>query len=123
MTDICIQMNKCLLRDKIYSDDFKHVIGNFGLEDKPTAIHSPWQNGHCERVIGTLRRECLDHMIILNEKHLCSVLNKYVDYYNNDRTHMSLAKDSPIGRPIKTEGKITRKSVLGGLHHVYNRAA
>ena len=109
--------------DKIYSDDCKHVIGSFGLEDKPTAKHSPWQNGYCERVVGTLRRECLDHMIILNEKHLRSVLNEFVEYYNNSRTHMSLNKDSPVGRPIKTEGKIFKKPILGGLHHVYNRAA
>ncbi len=110
--------------DKIFSEDFKLHIRNFGLEDTPTAPRSPWQNPICERVIGTLRRECLDHMIILNEKHLHSVLDEYInDYYNLSRTHMSLEKDSPVHRPIQTNGKIVSKPILGGLHHVYSRVA
>ena len=110
--------------DKIFSEDFKLHIRNFGLEDTPTAPRSPWQNPIAERVIGTLRRECLDHMIILNEKHLHDVLYEYiVEYYNVSRTHMSLEKDSPEHRPIQKDGKIVSKPILGGLHHVYSRVA
>ena len=109
--------------DSIFSNDFKQAIKRFGLKDKPTAFHSPWQNGYCERVIGTLRRECLDHMIILNERHLNSVLTEYVDYYNTSRTHMSLNKDSPVHRPVQIEGRIVSMPILGGLHHVYTRVA
>jgi hypothetical protein len=110
--------------DKIFCQDFKLHIKNFGLEDTPTAYRSPWQNPIAERVIGTLRRECLDHMIILNEKHLHSVLDEYInDYYNVSRTHMSIEKDSPVPRPVQTEGKIMSKSILGGLHHIYSRVA
>lgn len=110
--------------DKIFSEDFKRTIKRFGLKDKPTAFRSPWQNPICERVIGTLRRECLDHMIILSERHLYSVLDEYTnDYYNISRTHMSLEKDSPIHRPVQINGKIVSKRILGGLHHVYSRVA
>ena len=110
--------------DKIFSEDFKQNIKRFGLEDTPTATQSPWQNPIAERVIGTLRRECLDHMIILNEKHLYDVLHEYIfEYYNVNRTHMSLDKDSPVHRPTHANGKIKAKPILGGLHHVYSRAA
>ena len=110
--------------DRIFSDDFKTHIKNCGLEDTPTAPRSPWQNPIAERVLGTLRRECLDHMIILNEKHLHSVLGEYInDYYNVSRTHMSLEKDSPVPRPVQANGKIVSKPILGGLHHVYSRVA
>ncbi|MBL7153604.1 MAG: transposase [Phycisphaerae bacterium] len=110
--------------DKIFSEDFKLHIRNFGLEDTPTAPRSPWQNPICETLIGTLRRECLDHMIILNEKHLHSVLDEYINnYYNVSRTHMSLEKDSLIHRPVQANGKIVSKPILGGLHHVYSRVA
>jgi len=110
--------------DKIFSEDFKQAIKRFGLKDKPTAFRSPWQNGICERVIGTLRRECLDHMIILNEKHLYDILHEYIfEYYNVSRTHMSLDKDSPEHRLVQKDGKIVCKPILGGLHHIYSRAA
>jgi len=110
--------------DKIFSEDFKAHIPRFGLEDTPTAPQSPWQNPIAERVIGTLRRECLDHMIILNEKHLYNVLHEYIfEYYNVSRTHMSLDKDSPEHRPIQKDGKMVKKPILGGLHHVYSRVA
>jgi transposase InsO family protein len=110
--------------DKIFSEDFKKQIKTFGLKDTPTAPRSPWQNPICERVIGTLRRECLDHMIILNEKHLYNVLHEYIfEYYNVSRTHMSLDKDSPVHRPTQTNGRIISKPILGGLHHVYSRVA
>lgn len=109
--------------DKIFSEDFKRTIKRFGLKDTPTTPHSPWQNPIAERVMGTLRRECLDHMIILNEKHLRSVLDEYVAYYNESRTHMSLNKDSPVSRPAQTNGRIVKTPVLGGLHHIYRRIA
>jgi transposase InsO family protein len=110
--------------DKIFSEEFKQTIKRFGLKDTPTAPGSPWQNPVCERVHGTLRRECLDHMIILNEKHFRSVLDDYINnYYNISRTHMSLEKDAPVHRPAQTEGKIVNAPILGGLHHVYHRVA
>ena len=110
--------------DKIFSEDLKLHIRNFGLEDTPTAPRSPWQNPICERLIGTLRRECLDHMIILNEKHLHNVPDEYINnYYNVSRTPMSLEKDSPVHRPVQANGKIVSKPILGGLHHVYSRVA
>lgn len=109
--------------DKIFSETFKATIRSFGFQDKPAAKHSPWQNGTCERVIGTLRRECLDHMIILNEKHLRAVLDEFVEYYNTSRTHLSLEKDSPVHREVQGEGKIISEPVLGGLHHTYRGVA
>lgn len=120
------ETTKYVLRDndKIFSDDLKLHIKRFGLKDTPTATRSPWQNPIAERVIGTLRRECLDHMIILNERHLHSVLDEYInEYYNVSRTHMSLEKDSPVHRPVQTNGNIVSKAVLGGLHHNYSRVA
>ena len=110
--------------DKIFNEEFKVQINKFGLEDTPTAPRSPWQNPIAERVIGTLRRECLDHIIILNEKHLYNVLHEYIyEYYYVSRTHISLDKDSPEHRPIQKDGKIVSKPILGGLHHIYSRAA
>ena len=120
------EVTKYVIRDndKIFSAEFKTHIRNFGLEDTPTAPRSPWQNPIAERVIGTLRRECLDHMIILNKRHLHSVLDEFInDYYNVSRTHMSLEKDCPEHRPIQKDGKIFSKPILGGLHHVYSRVA
>ncbi len=120
------ETTKYVIRDNdgIYGNEFKQTIKRFGLKDTPTAPRSPWQNPICERVIGTLRQECLDHMIILNERHLHSVLDEYInDYYNVSRTHMSLEKDSPVLRPVQANGKIVSKPILGGLHHVYSRVA
>ncbi len=117
---------KYVIRDNdgIFSEEFKQTITRFGLKDTPTAPHSPWQNPFAERVIGTLRRECLNHVIILNEKHLRSVLTDYIDtYYNVARTHMSLNKDSPVSRPVQAEGEIVSTPILGGLHHIYTRVA
>jgi transposase InsO family protein len=110
--------------DQIFSEDFKQTIKRFGLKDTPTAPHSPWQNPFAERVMGTLRRECLNHIIVLNERHLRAVLTDYIDnYYNPARTHMSLNKDSPVSRPVQSQGKIVSTPILGGLHHIYNRVA
>jgi transposase InsO family protein len=92
-----------------------------GIHDKPIAPGSPWQNGFAERLIGSIRRECVDHMIILGEAHLRRILTKYAAYYNELRTHRSLNKDAPIHRAIVRRGAITSYPVLGGLHHHYVR--
>ena len=91
----------------------------------PTAYRSPWQNPYAERVIGSIRRECLDHIIVLGSRHLKRVLTQYVDYYNGVRTHLSLRKDSPDRRPIQfsSEGRVVELKKVGGLHHQYIRKA
>jgi transposase InsO family protein len=92
-----------------------------GIRDRPTAPRSPWQNCYAERLIGSIRRECLDHVVVFGEAHLRRVLNKYTEYYNATRTHLSLAKDSPVSRPIQRLGRVTKRPLLGGLHHQYLR--
>ena len=92
-----------------------------GIRDKPTAPASPWQNGFAERLIGSIRRECLDHVIVLGEVHLRRILRSYADYYNGVRTHRSLDKDAPVFRPVQRAGAISSCAVLGGLHHHYAR--
>src|SRR5712692_7981039 len=87
--------------------------------DKPIAPASPWQNGFAERLIGSIRRECVDHMIVLSGAYLRRILTKYASYYNELRTHRSLNKDAPIHRAIVRRGAITSHPVLGGLHHEY----
>jgi transposase InsO family protein len=96
-----------------------------GIDEVITAAHSPWQNAYAERLIGSIRRECLDHIIIANERGLRRVLHAYIDYYLNSRTHLSLAKDAPVSRPIAPPGggAIVATSHLGGLHHRYDRRA
>ena len=90
-----------------------------GIRDKPTAPRSPWQNPYVERLIGTIRRECLDHMIVFGEAHLRQILGRYAAYYNESRIHRSLDKDAPFYRAIERLGVITSQPVLGGLHHQY----
>jgi transposase InsO family protein len=92
-----------------------------GIEDRPIKPHSPWGNGHIERLIGSIRRECLDRLIIINTAHLRRVLAEYARYYNADRTHLSLEKDTPTFRPVERHGRIVSRSMLGGLHHRYAR--
>jgi transposase InsO family protein len=89
------------------------------IRDHPIAQQSPWQNGHAERLIGSIHRECLDHVVIFGEAHLRQVLKAYAAYYNNVRTHLSLGKDAPLVRPVQRFGKIAARSILGGLHHQY----
>ena len=91
-----------------------------GIRDKP-APASPWQNGFVERLIGSIRRECLDHFIVLGEAHLGRILRAYACYYNNIRTHRSLNKDAPVSRSIQWIGIINSRPILGGLHHHYVR--
>jgi transposase InsO family protein len=108
-------------RDRVYGGAFTRRIRAMGIRDRPTAPRSPWQNGYAERLIGSIRRECLDHVIVFGERHLWHVLRSYAEYYNGARTHLSLAKDSPFTRPVQRVGSILPQSVLGGLHHHYVR--
>jgi hypothetical protein len=97
-----------LIRDNdgAYGAAFRHALADMGVEDRPIRPHSHWQNGHVERLIGSLRRECLDHVIILSASHLRRILREYADYYNHDRTHLSLGKDAPAHRPSERLGKV-----------------
>jgi transposase InsO family protein len=90
-------------------------------EARPIAFRSPWQNAYVERLIGSIRRECLDHMIVFGQAHLRRILGAYAAYYNESRTHRSLNKDAPFHRAIERLGAITSYPVLGGLHHQYCR--
>jgi transposase InsO family protein len=92
-----------------------------GIRDKPIAPASPWQNGFAERLIGSIRRECLDHIVVFGEAHLLRILRFYARYYNDVRTHRSLDKDAPVSRPVQRAGCITSFPILGGLHHYYAR--
>jgi transposase InsO family protein len=94
-----------------------------GIRDRPAQVHSPWQNGHAERLIGSIRRECLDHLIVFNAAHLRRVLRSYADYYNDDRTHLALEKDAPNSRAVERDGEVVSRPILGGLHHRYGRKA
>jgi hypothetical protein len=91
------------------------------IRDRPTASRSPWQNGYTERVIGSICRECLDHVIVRNEVHLRRVLQAYTSFYNATRTHLGLQKDTHNRRPVERSGRIVTCDVLGGLHHQYSR--
>ncbi|MCP4610353.1 MAG: transposase [Planctomycetes bacterium] len=112
-------------RDGIYGDFFQLRVKNMDIEEVRIAPKSPWQNPYCERVIGSIRRECLDHSIILSEDHLYRILKDYMDYYNNCRTHLSLDRNSPFLRDIElpSKGKVISIPQVGGLHHVYKRVA
>ena len=108
-------------RDASYGLAVTRRLAAMGIRDRPTAPRSPWQNGHVERLIGSIRRECLDHVVVLGEAHLRRILTTYASYYNELRTHRSLAKDSPIHRVIERFGTVTSRPFLGGLHHQYCR--
>jgi transposase InsO family protein len=113
----------CLVRDndRAYGHVFQRRVMAMGIRDRPISPRSPWQNGHMERLIGTLRRECLDQMLILGEAHLRRILTMYASYYNESRTHLSLRKNTPLGRAIQRYGNIAATPVLSGLHHRYTR--
>ena len=108
-------------RDSIYGEVFIRRLRAMGIRDRPTAPRSPWQNGYCERLIGSIRRECLDHIVVFGERHLWRLLRAYTDYYNRTRTHLSLNKDSPASRVIEPFGRVQAVPILGGLHHQYVR--
>ena len=100
--------------DRAFGGVFTRRIQAMGIRDRPTSFRSPWQDGHCERLIGSIRRDCTDHLIVLNEEHLRRILRKF-------STHISLGKDAPSGRPIERFGNIVAYAILGGLHHRYAR--
>jgi len=112
-------------RDGSYGAVFRSRLQAMGINEVLTAPRSPWQNAYAERVIGTIRRECLDHVIILSERHLRRILSSYFDYYHRSRTHLSLEKDCPEPRPVHPPdaGKIIAFPQVGGLHHRYERRA
>ncbi len=107
--------------DEIYGLEFRDRVDGLGLEQIRTAFRSPWQNGYAERWIGSLRRECLDHVIAINESQLRRVIRSYVAYYHEDRTHLGLEKDAPEERPTEPRetGEIVAIPRVGGLHHRY----
>jgi transposase InsO family protein len=104
-------------RDRIYGTIVTRRLRAMGTRDKPAAPASPWQNDFGERLIGSIRRECLDQVVILGEAHLRRILKSYAEYYNGVRTHRSLNKDAPVSRPIQRSGAITSHAILGGLRH------
>jgi transposase InsO family protein len=108
-------------RDRIYGTVVIRRLSAMGIRNKPIAPASPWQNGFAERLIGSIRRECLDHVIVLREERLRRVLKNYAAYYNGVRTHRSLNKDAPVSRPVQRTGSISSHAILGGLHHHYVR--
>ncbi|MDB5609620.1 MAG: Integrase, catalytic region [Bradyrhizobium sp.] len=108
-------------RDQIYSAIVTRRLRAMGIRDKPIAPASPWQNGFAERLIGSIRRDCLDHIIAFGEAHLRRILISYAAYYNSVRTHRSLNKDAPVSRPVQPAGSIKSHPTLGGLHHHHVR--
>ena len=107
--------------DGAYGHVFTRRVRAMGIRDRPISPRSPWQNGYMERLIGALRREYLDRVLIFGEAHLRKILTLYASYYNQSRTHLSLRKDAPIGRPIQRPGAIVAIPILAGLHHEYVR--
>ncbi len=112
-------------RDAVYGFAFRHRVAGLGITEVLTAPRSPWQNPYAERLIGSIRRECLDHVIVLGERQLRRVLGSYFGYYHRSRTHLSLEKDAPARReaqPLKM-GRVVELPQVGGLHHRYERRA
>jgi putative transposase len=112
-------------RDRIYDHTFRHRVKGMRIREVLTAPHSPWQNPFAERLIGSVRRECLQHVVVLSERHLRRILTAYFAYYHRARTHLSLGKDTPDGRPIEPPelGTVLQLPEVGGLHHRYVRHA
>jgi putative transposase len=112
-------------RDQVYGQQFRHRVKGMGVEEVLTAPQSPWQNPFAERLIGSIRRECLNHVLVFGERHLHRILTRYVGYYHQARTHLALDKDAPDFRTIEppTAGEILQLPEVGGLHHRYLRQA
>ena len=112
-------------RDRIFGKDFVNQVKAMGIKQVLSAPRSPWQRAYVERVIGTIRRECLDHLIVFNERSLGRHLQSFLDYYHATRTHLGLQKDAPEPRPVQPPeaGQITSIPYVGGLHHKYERRA
>ena len=111
--------------DSIYGQDFRERIRHLGIEEVVIAYRSPWQNPYVERLIGSIRRECLDHVIVFNEAHLLRILTEYFAYYHEARSHLSLDRNAPIPRQVEppSQGRVIAIPHVGGLHHRYTRAA
>jgi transposase InsO family protein len=112
-------------RDQVYGERFSHQAQTLGIQEAVIAPRSAWQNAYVERVIGSIRRECLDHVVVIGERHLRRILSKYVAYYNGTRTHLSLAKDAPEPRSVQppAHGAVAEVPRVGRLHHEYVRRA
>jgi putative transposase len=112
-------------RDGVYGDIFRRRIAGMGIGEVISSPSSPWQNPYAERLIGSIRRECLDHMIVLGERHLRRISTSYGVYYHGARTHLALAKDAPTSRRVQdfVEGRVVAFAEVGGLHHRYERRA
>lgn len=110
-------------RDGTFGNAFRRQVQAMGITELVSAPRSPWQNGYVERVIGTIRRDCLDHIIAFGENHLREILKEYVEYYNRSRTHLGLEGDCPVSRNVEPEGRVYAVPWLGGLHHTYRRNA
>jgi transposase InsO family protein len=125
LTEACgwEQLPRYLIRDRdaAYGEVFIRRLRLMGIRDQPTSPRSPWQNGYAERLIGSIRRECLDHVVVFGEGHLRHLLLLYMKYYNGARTHLSLEKDAPFSRTVERAGQIHCRPILGGLHHQYVR--
>src|SRR5258707_5135145 len=107
--------------DRAYGHAFRSRVRAMGIRDRPISPGSPWQNPYVERLIGTVRRECLDGMLVFGETHLRHILSSYVAYYNEVRTHLALGKDAPLGRAVQRSGVVVAIPILSGLHHHYVR--
>jgi putative transposase len=110
-------------RESIYGSEFRSRIQSLGIREVVSAPRSPWQNAFVERLIGSIRRESLDHVIVLGRWHLGCRLKSYVDYYHRSRTHLALAKDAPLPRGVMPRGEIIALPQVGGLHYRYERRA
>jgi transposase InsO family protein len=109
-------------RDRAYGHAFLRRLRAMGIRDRPITPRSPWQNGCAERLIGSIRRDCLDHVLVFGERHLRHLLKSYQEYYNEARTHLSVQKDAPVSRAVQAVGQTFAVPILGGLHHQYIRA-
>jgi Integrase core domain len=105
----------------VYGQVVKRRLRGLGIRDRPIAPRSPWQNAYVERLIGSARRACADHVIVFGETHLRRIMSMYAGYYNEVHTHLSLRKDAPIGRPVERFGRIIAEPMVGGLHYRYAR--
>jgi transposase InsO family protein len=112
-------------RDSVYGERFSRQAKTLEIQEAVIAPRSPWQNAYAERVIGSIRRECLDHVVVIGERHLRGILSAYVECYNGIRTHLSLAKDAPKSRSVQppSQGRVVQVPRVGGLHHEYVRRA
>ena len=121
------QLPRNLLRDRdaIFGDEFRQQVTDLGIHEVLPTPRSPWQRAYVEPMIGSIRRECLDHLIVFNDVPLCHTLHSYFEYYHKSRTHLSLAKDSPEPRPIQPVemGRVVAVPPVGGLHHRHEQRA